>query len=137
MKYFYMLLAKIMGRNIGATPTSAIISQMNEKRELPMGRTAFYEWTNRLINGAMIPIDPEFKEQGVASQQFALGSMLMNLSPQTDYESDAYFIKSLRKNVINQVAHSIMEEIRNDAKARLAAAEEAKKAEVQLDLAAQ
>jgi len=95
-------------------PIAKIIDQMNEPRPLPLGMTEFDEWSDRIIAGTLLPADPE-------SQKFALASMLMHLSPTTDHESDGYFIKSLRKSAINQIAHAKMTEIRDAAKARLAA----------------
>jgi hypothetical protein len=47
-----------------------------------------------------------------------------------DFESDLYFIKCLRKFAINQVADAMRIEIRDAAKARLAAQEQTKLAEV-------
>lgn len=92
---------------------------MNEKRPLPVGMNEFEEWSDRIISGTMLPADPE-------SQKFALATMLMHLAPTVDHEIDGYFIKSLRKSAVNQIAHAKMTEIRDRAKARLAE-EEAKK----------
>lgn len=109
-------IAKVRGKNLDSTPINVIISQMNELRPLPTGMTEFEEWSDRLISGTLLPADPE-------SQKFALATMLMHLSPTTDHETDGYFIKSLRKGAINQIAHAKMQEIRDAAKARLAAQE--------------
>lgn len=102
-------------------PVDEIVRQMKELRPLPTGMTEFEEWSDRIISGTLLPAEPE-------SQKFALASMLMHLSPTTDHETDGYFIKSLRKAAINQIAHAKMAEIRDAAKARLSA-EEAKVAE--------
>jgi hypothetical protein len=94
------------------------IKMMNEKRELPTGMTAFEEWSDRIISGTLLPADPQ-------SQKFALATMLMHLSPTTDHECDAYFIKALRKSAVNQIAHAKMTEIKDAAVAEKKAREEA------------
>lgn len=101
-------------------PVTKIVDEMNEKRPLPTGMTEFEEWSDRIISGTLLPAEPE-------SQKFALATMLMHLSPTTDHETDGYFIKSLRKAAINQIAHAKMTEIKNAAVARKQA-EEAKMA---------
>lgn len=105
-----------MGRNIDNTPTSVILDQMTEKRPLPVGMTEFDIWSDRVISGTGLPATPE-------SQKFALAQMLINLKPTEDHECDAYFIKALRKSAINQIAVAKMEQIRDEAKARLKAEE--------------
>jgi hypothetical protein len=118
---FYRLLAKLTGKNCQSTPVDVITEQMNEKRPLPTGMTEFEDWSDRIISGTLLPAEPE-------SQKFALATMLMHLSPTQDSECDAYFIKSLRKGAINQIAHAKMLELKAKAEARFAAqqAEEAK-----------
>jgi hypothetical protein len=111
MDWFFRLMAKLMGRNLAATPVNVIIDQMNEKRPLPTGMTELEEWTDRIISGTLLPADRE-------SQQFALCTMIMHLSPTQDHETDGYFIKSLRKGAINQIAHAKMMQIKNDAVAK-------------------
>lgn len=106
------------------TSVEEIVKQMLEPRALPLGAKEFDIWSDRIISGALLPANSdEDKEKLIQSQKFALATMLMHLSPTTDHECDGYFIKSLRKSVINQVAHAKMEEIRNAAKARLAIVE--------------
>lgn len=102
-----------------------IIDQMNEPRALPIGMTEFEEWSDRIISGTLLPANPE----AISSQKFALANMLMHLSPTTDHESDGYFIKSLRKYAINQIADAKRTELRDAAKARLAAEEASKETE--------
>lgn len=113
INFIHSLISKFLKRNLDSTPVPVILDQMNEKRPLPIGGTEFEEWADRIISGTLLPADPE-------SQKFALASMLMHLSPTQDHESDGYFIKSLRKGAVNQVAHAKMTEIREAAKARLA-----------------
>ncbi len=115
MKYFWHLLSKAFGRNIQSTPKMVIKDQLDEKRELPLGRQAFEAWSDRIISGACIPgATPE-------SIKFALADQLLHLGPTVDFEADLYFIKCLRKFAINQVADSMRKEIRDTAKARLEA----------------
>lgn len=109
-------------KNTRFTSKEKILDQMSERRPLPLGMTEFDEWSDRIISGTLLPADPE-------SMKFALATMLLHLGPQEDHREDAFFIHSLRKSAVNQIAHAKMEEIRAKAKARLAAEEEAKKAE--------
>lgn len=99
-----------------------LVEQMLEKRPLPIGCQEFEEWSDRIISGTLLPADPE-------SQKFALATMLMGLPPTVDHECDGYFIKSLRKSAINQVADAKMKELREKAKARLKAKEQETKGE--------
>jgi len=99
-------------------PFAKNIELLSEKRPLPVGMQEFEEWSDRIISGTLLPADPD-------SQKFALATMLMHLGPTVDHETDLFFIKSLRKSAVNQIAHAKMTELRDKAKARLAA-EEAK-----------
>lgn len=86
---------------------------MNERQPLPMGRKEFEEWSDRIISGAMIPgATPE-------SQKFTLANLLLHLGPQESHKEDAFFIHSLRKFAVNQVADALRTEIRDSVKARL------------------
>lgn len=118
MKVYYKFwhwLSNRMGRNIKYTPTAVIKDQLNEKRELPLGVAAFHEWSDRIISGACIPgATPD-------SIKFALADQLLHLGPTVDFEADLYFIKCLRKFAVNQVADAMRHEIRDAAKAKLAA----------------
>ena len=118
---FYALKAKFTGKNSVSTPKDVILDQLNEKRPLPMGATEFEEWSNRIISGTLLTADEE-------SQKFALANMLLHLGPTESHKEDAFFIHSLRKFAINQVADTVRKEIHEKAKARLAAEEAAKKA---------
>lgn len=81
-----------------------LIAEMTEKRPLPLGRAEFEIWSDRIIAGAMIQAD-------VASLKYALANMIMQLQPTEDHKDDAFFIKSLRKVAVNQVADAIRQEI--------------------------
>lgn len=112
----HRLAAAIKGKNTAATPANLIIDQMNEPRPLPMGIAEFHEWADRIIAGAMIGADPK-------SLKFALAEMIMHLKPTESHCCDAHFIHSLRKGAANQVAYAVMESIRDERKAALAAQE--------------
>jgi hypothetical protein len=105
----------------------AIVDDWKEPKPLPMGAQEFEDWSDRIIKAAMVPVSPE----GIDSLKFALGTMIMHLSPTSDHECDGYFIKSLRKAAINEVAHAKMTTIRDAAKARLLAEELAAKAKAE------
>lgn len=124
MQTLNKILVWIFRRNFFFTPKSVIIEQMNEKRALPVGMTEFEEWSNRIISGTML--SDESNQLLIDSQKFALANMLMHLNPTEDHECDAYFIKSLRKYAVNQIADAVRVELRDKAKARLASEEVAK-----------
>lgn len=99
---------------------SKIQSTLQEKQTLPTGVKEFHEWSDRIIQGSALTASPE-------SQKFALSTILINLGPTIAFEADIYFIQCLRKSAVNQVAEAMRKEIRDAAKARLEAEEEAKK----------
>jgi hypothetical protein len=105
--------------NTWLTSKKTILAQTQEKRLLPVGRTEFDEWANRIISGTLLPADHE-------SMKFALADMLLRLSPTECAKDDAFFISSLRKYAVNQVADTVRKEIHAAAKARLALEETAK-----------
>lgn len=78
---------------------------MLERRPLPIGRTQFEEWSDRIIAGAMV-------EAGKESLKFSLGAMIMHLGPTEAFKEDAFFILQLRKAAVNQTAHTMMEELK-------------------------
>jgi hypothetical protein len=94
--------------------------QLLEKRPLPMGRQEFEEWSDRIISGALLTAD-------IDSQKFTLANLLLHLGPTESHKEDAFFIHSLRKFAVNQVADAIRIEIRDKAKARLKEEEEKQK----------
>jgi len=83
---------------------------MLERRPLPIGRTQFMEWSDRIIAGAMV-------EASVRSLRQSLAAMIMHLGPTEAFKPDAYFILSLRKGAANQTAHAIMTEIQAEHEA--------------------
>lgn len=106
-------------KNTKSTPKREILSQMQEPRPLPMGRTDFDEWSNRIISGALVPHDQEQEEIFQESQKFALATMLLHIGPTESHKPDAYFIHGLRVAAIKQVGHSMMLEIKEAQKKRL------------------
>jgi hypothetical protein len=102
-------------------PVATIVEKLNEPQPLPMGRAEFVEWSDRIIAGAVIKgCATQSEEHFKNSQRFVLANMLLHLGPTESHKPDAYFIHSLRKVIINQVAHEIATELRDEAKARLA-----------------
>lgn len=110
-------------------PVDAITEQMREPRPLPMGRKEFEEWSDRIISGALIPGGEDNREVFIEGQKFALADMLLHLGPTESHKPDAFFIHSLRKFAINQVAVAVRSEIHEAGKARLAAAQAAENSE--------
>lgn len=96
---------------------------MQEKQPLPIGKTQFIEWTDRIISGAHI-------EASVESLRFSLAAMLMHLGPTEAFKEDAFFILSLRKAAVNQTAHSMMQELKEAQEKKQAAESAAKPLEV-------
>lgn len=119
--------------NTEATTIDEILAQMNEPRPLPMGRTEFGEWSYRIISGALLPMgENEDPLVFLESQKFALANMLMHLGPTESHKPDAYFIHSLRKFAVNQVADAVRKELHEGAKVRTAKKEEVAKKEEEL-----
>ena len=109
--YYYRCLAKLTGKNPKKMPVSAILGQLHEPRPLPMGRKEWDEWSSRIIAGAGVTATYE-------SQAFALANLLMHLGPTEDHKEDVFFIKSLRKFCVNQVAEEIRQELYAAKKAK-------------------
>ncbi len=125
-KAFHYFVAELTGRNSASTPKDVILDQLNEPRPLPMGLKEFYDWSDRIISGAIVPhgddIDASIFND---SQRFALANMLLHLGPTESHKPDAFFIHSLRKFAVNQVADTVRKELHDAAKARTAAQEAA------------
>lgn len=107
-------------KNSALTSAKKIIDQMNERRPLPMGRTEFHDWSDRIISGAMIP------GATIDSMKFSLADQLLHLGPTESHKEDAFFIHVLRKCAVNQVADEMRKEIRDQVKQRLAKEEQKK-----------
>ncbi len=130
-KCFRDIFPKAPRDNTASTPPDVISDQMREERPLPLGRMEFNNWSRRIISGAVLPMgegeDPHIFIEG---QTYALASMIMHLGPTEDHKPDIYFIKQLRKVAVNQVAHTILQEIKTATNERLKKAEEKPKLEV-------
>lgn len=98
--------------NTWFTSKKKILKQLREQRPLPIGRTEFEVWSKRIISGAMLPSTEE-------SQKFTLSNLLLHLGPTESHKEDAFFIHSLRKCAVNQVAIAMRQEIKDIADARL------------------
>ncbi len=127
MKLFHRCVAKLIGKNSQSTPKEVIVDQMNEPRPLPLGRKEFEDWSERLISGALLSGGKEDPEVFKESQKFALANMLMHLGPTESHKPDAFFIHSLRKFAVNQVADTVRKELHEAAKKRTEAEEAARK----------
>lgn len=98
-------------KNSVLTSKREIQRQMLEARPLPMGRKEFEEWSDRIISGSLVVAD-------IPSQKFALANMLMHLGPTESHKPDAFFIHSLRKFAVNQVADEVRKELYEAKKAK-------------------
>lgn len=98
-------------RNSDDTPVSEILSQMGESRPLPMGREEFEIWSERILSGSMVPAD-------MKSQKYVLCNTLLQLGPTESHKPDAFFIHTLRKIAVNQVADTIRKELYAEIKAK-------------------
>lgn len=100
-------------------------AELSEKRLLPVGLTEFHSWSDRIIQGAMLPATAE-------SQKYTLANLLLGLPPTTGAESDIYFIHSLRKAATNQVADYFRKEVYAKKQERLAAEQAQKQNEAEV-----
>jgi hypothetical protein len=141
-RLFYVLLSKLLGKNLKSTPAGVIVDQMNEPRPLPMGRKELETWANRIVSGALIPNEDGFRafhdEDKATTEQVeklkifadgqmtAVAEMILHLGPTESHKPDAYFIHALRKGAANQVAHAYYQEKLKERKKKLAEEEAAK-----------
>lgn len=98
-------------KNTADTPVDTILTQMGEPRPLPLNRPEWEDWSERIISGAMLVADAD-------SQRYSLANMLLHLGPTESHKPDAFFIHSLRKFAVNQVAVAVRDEIFAKVKAR-------------------
>lgn len=104
MLWLHRLAPRLTGRNLDSTPREVILDQLNEPRALPMGRGEFENWSERIISGALISADRD-------SQKYTLANLLLHLGPTESHKPDAFFVHSLRKFAVNQVADEIRREL--------------------------
>ena len=88
-----------------------LVRGMQELQPLPLGMKAFEEWSDRIIDKAMIGADRD-------SQKFALADMILHLNATEDHKEDGYFVKVLRKVAVNQVADAKRKLIKETFEAR-------------------
>jgi len=89
-----------------------IKSELTEPYPLPLGRTEFEEWSDKIILSAAIPgATPE-------SLKFALAEMVLHTKPNESFVPLGHFVHSLRKGAANQVAHTIFQELKRERDAK-------------------
>lgn len=93
-----------------------ITEAMLERRALPIGRTQFNEWSDRIISGSGV-------EASKRSQKFMLAETVMHLPPTEAFKEDAYFILKLRKACINETCHAMLTEMKAELEAEKKLAE--------------
>lgn len=88
------------------------LKELKEMRALPLGRSEFDAWSDRIITLAQIP------GATYESQKFALAEMVLHIKPTQSFESYGCFVHQLRKGAANQVAHAVFQELKRarDAK---------------------
>lgn len=72
--------------------------------KLPIGRTAMDKWSKEIIQLAGVPDN--------SSTRFALGVMIMHRPPHESAKSKRFFAKQLYKAAVNEVAHTLISEIK-------------------------
>lgn len=93
-----------------------ITQAMLEKRPLPIGLAQFNEWSDRIIQGAMV-------EASKRSQKWTLAEMVMHLNPTEAFKEDAHFILKLRKAAVNETCAQVMRDIKAEHEAEKKQAE--------------
>lgn len=86
-----------------------IQGELLERRALPIGKTQFEEWSDRIISAAGV-------EGTTRSLKNALAHMVMHLGPTEAFKEDGYFVLSLRKAAVNQTVHAYVEELQAEKK---------------------
>ena len=112
----------LLRKNPKSLPPKAIVDQMTESRPLPIGRTEFQDWSDRIISGALVEHDPSMDEQVFRkNQKIVLANMIVCLGPTESHKPDAHFIHGLRMAAVKQTAHMMGTEIREELKPKLEA----------------
>jgi hypothetical protein len=99
----------------------ASVDPLDEMLHLPIGRTQFMEFTDKVIKYAEVDADHD-------GQRFALADAIVHLPPGKSMEKLGYFVHLLRKIAVNQTCVMMRTELHAECKRRLAAEEEANKA---------
>ena len=94
--FFHSLFSKLRGKNGESTPTPVIRDQLRERRALPIGRTEWEAFIDRIHSGHCIP---GLSRDSVA---FAVADQILHLGPLEDFKEDAFFpvIKSTMSSII-------------------------------------
>lgn len=108
-----MPLSKLLGWWRDRRDVKNKLKAMTDKKPLPLTMAGFQTWSDEIIDLAMVPADRE-------SQRFAIADMAVHLNGTEDHKEYGYFVKVLRKTTYNQIALSMMDEIRTKAKMKLA-----------------
>lgn len=74
--------------------------------KLPIGREEFNEWAAAIIRLAKVPDN--------SSTRFALGVMIMHRPPTESSKPKRFFAKQLYKAAVNEVAHALISEIKEE-----------------------
>lgn len=100
--------------NDDETTIEEIKAQLQEKRALPLGRTEFNEFCDRIWSGALLTSEPGQERLLRLSVSSLLADEIMHLPGGQTHESDLYFINRARKLAANQIAHTIKQEIHKE-----------------------
>lgn len=78
---------------------------MLERKPLPIGRTQFMEWSDRIIKASLVEADPE-------SLRFILAERMQHIGPTDAFMPDASFILQLRAIAAKETAFLMFQEIK-------------------------
>lgn len=83
-----------------------LVKELKDPYPLPLGRTEFEAWSDKIIEAAQIP--GASKE----SLKFALAEMVLHTKPNESFVPLGHFVHSLRRGAAAQVAHAMFKEIK-------------------------
>lgn len=86
-----------------------------ERKALPIGKTQFFQWADRIIDGAAVEGERD-------SLRNALAGMLMQIGPTEAFREDAYFMLALRTAAVKQTGHYMHLEFKEAREKKLAEA---------------
>ena len=89
--------------------------EMLQRRPLPIGKTQFDEWADRIIKASLVEADYE-------SLKYILCERLQHIGPTDAFREDAYFILQLRTIAVKETAFNIFQEIKRNREKKLAEA---------------
>lgn len=85
---------------------------------LPQGKTAFTEWADDILNTYGLPNND--------STHFALATMVMHLGPSQCFRPKIFFALKCWTAASKEIAHAVMQELKEKQQAALKAANEKK-----------